>query len=426
MKKVLTIAILLLLVFSPIAIGSFGGNWKSTLTLEPASGPQTSSITAFSSKLQLNYASPGLSFSSTSTFNLDNFTRQAFELGLEPGLLDIDSTISFYPPDNRLDYWSFTGDIVIAGLGIKDTFLLEYVDAISGYGAGNKLELSGEISEDVTVKVSNYFGMEEDLVEQEGWQQGSGYDISIYGPNGERVSMLEYESTTAEIVGQQFDCCKFDLTTQFSADDGFDYASFDFQINNENLPLSFDTRMTFTPDKKHVSLTPQIDLGWNCLSVYTGFKPETIDGSNNKIEEFQIKGFGLDRMEIGDVYISSLTALGDGVLWKSKTAGSDIYLRAGDYVLDPNPIEEVFYKKVQYAYVKESFSSILSLGTTNVMDFGVDFYGKNDTNGNLFDIGLVTGELEHSFTKQFSLGFGISVFPDSGVNRIDLIVDYSF
>mgnify|MGYP006896947339 CR=1 FL=1 len=426
MKKVLIITVLLTLTFSPIALGSFGGNWKSTLTLEPANGPQTSSITGFSSKLQLNYASSGLSFSSTSTFNLDNFTRQAFELGLEPGLLDVDSTISFDPPDNRLDYWSFTGDMVIAGLGIKNTFLLEYMDDISGYGAGNKLELSGEISEDVTVKISNYFGMEEDLVEQEGWQQGSGYDISTYGPNGESVSMLEYESTTAEIVGQQFDCCKFDLTSQFSADDGFDYASFDFQINNEDLPLLLDTRMTFTPDKKRVSLTPQFDISWNCLSVYTGFKPGTIDGSNNKIEEFQIKGFGLNRTKIGEVYVSSLMALGDGVLWKSKTAGSDIYLRAGDYVLDPDPIQEVFYKEVRYAYDKESFSSILSLETSNVVDFGIDFYGKKDTNGNLFNIGLVTGELEHSFTRQFSLGLGTSVYPNAGVNRIDLIVDYSF
>lgn len=422
MKKILAVTVLFLLCFSFFAFGSISGNWKYTITF----APQTNSISAFSSRLNLNYSTGGVDFSSTSLFGLNDYTRQSFEVGMNPGLLELDSTISFYPPDQRLDYWSTTGDMVVAGLGIENTFLLEYVDAETGYGAGDKLVLTGELAEDVSIKISNYFGLEENLVELEGWQTGSGYDIALYGPNGERVSMLEYERTEVEIVGQKLGCCKFDFTSHMSAEEGFEFALFDFLIENETIPLSFDTRTTFTPDRKHLSLTPQLDLDWTCFSVYSSFVPETITSSNSEIQGFEIEGFGLNSMQVGDLTISSLTALGDGVLWKSKAAGSDIYLHAGDYVLDPDPIQRVFYKKVEYGYNKVPFDSIFSIEMSNDLYLGIDFYTRRAEDGNLFDIGLVTGEAEYSLSRQFTLGFGTSLLPDTGLDRIDLMFDYSF
>ena len=425
-KKVLAITVLLLLSFSFLAFGSFSGNWKSTLSLAPESGPQTASISGFSSRLYFNYASSGLSFSGTSTFDIDSFTRQGFELGLDPGLIDLNSKVSFYPPETRLDYWSLTGDMVIAGLGINNMLLVEYVDELTGFGAGDRLEFTGNLSEEVSIRITNYFGLEEDLVEKEGWQEGSGYDIALFGPNGSQVSMLEYETTEVEIVGQQFDCCKFDLLSEFSSDDGFDYALFDFLIKNENFPLSFDSRMTFTPDEKHVSLAPQLDLGWSCFSVYTSFVPETLDTSESQLDGFKVEGFGINKIKIGNVTISSLTALGDGVLWKSKAAGSDIYLRAGDYVLEPDPVEVVYYKPVQYGYSEVAFNSVFSIEASQGIDLGLDFYTKDDNTGQLFDLGLVTGDASYSFGRQFSMGLGTSIIPGTGIDRIDIVMDYSF
>ncbi|MBS3787726.1 hypothetical protein KGY79_05955 [Candidatus Bipolaricaulota bacterium] len=426
MKRIANITFLLLLSFSFLAFGSFSGNWKSTLSLSPQLDPQTASISAFSSQLYFNYAADGISVSSTSTFDLNTFSRQSFGLGLEPGLLDLNSTISFYAPESRLDYWKITGDTVIAGLGITNVFLVEYMDEVSGYGAGNKLVLSGDLSDGVTAEITSYFGLEEDLVEQEGWQEGSGYDIAVFGPNGEKVSMLEYETTEVEIVGQQLDCCKFDLLSQFSADDGFNYALFNFLIKNDNFPLSFDTGITFTSEKKHVSLTPQLNIGWSCFSLYTGFIPPTVDTSTSKLKGFKVKGFGINSIKIGNVKISSLTALGDGVLWKNKAAGSDIYLRAEDYVLEPDPIEEVYYKEVTYGYDKVAFNSVFSIEASQGIDLGIDFYSEGAKGGKLFDLGLVTGEAEYTFSRQFSIGFGTSLFPGQGIDRIDLVMDYSF
>jgi len=376
-----------------------------SITLTPQT--QTNPIAAFTSMLKVDYSASGVGCTSTSRFTKDGYYSQSFGIGCSLGAFDIDSTLAFVPLPARLDYWLTRTSTVLAGTYLCNTFLLEYVSAAQGFGAGMELLLSTELHGGVTVEVTSLFGMEENLVEDLGWQPGSGYDIIVRAD----LFQFQYESTTIELTGLALGCCEFDGTTRISREEGFEYTYFEFLVKLETWSLSFDADLKFTSEAKSISLIPSLDFDyWGCIDVYTDLIPVMLSQNNSQITGLEIEGIGISNVELGPVIFSSLIPL-KGDLYRSRTAPSDIVLRARDYVLDPDPLEAIYY-------VKTDYDMVCSIETSGDFNFAVDFYFDRDGSPQLFDFALLTAEASYWLSEQLKLGFGFSTGANAGPHLI--------
>ena len=412
MKSLFLLVMVFLFSFQVAASGSWSGSWMSSITLTPQT--QTNPIIAFTSMLKVDYSLAGVGCTSTSSFTKDGYYSQSFGIGCSLGTFDIDSILAFVGSSPRLDYWLTRTRTVMASVYLSNTFLLEYVSDSKGFGTGMELFLSGVMPGGVTVEVTSLFGMEENLVEVLGWQAGSGYDIV------ERAGLhhLQYESTTIELTGLTLGCCEFDGTTKISREESFQYTHFEFLVKLETWALSFDVDLKFTSQAKSISLTPSLDLGWACFDVYLDVTPVALSKGDSQLTGLEIEGIGISNVELGPVIFSSLIAL-KGDLYKSKTAPGDIGLRAGDYVLDPDPLDLVYYNKTNY-------DAVCSIEKSGDLSFGLDVYFDTNGSSQLFGLALFTGEVKYWLCEQFKLATGISIKPETGLDQIDLSLSLYF
>lgn len=395
--------------------------------LELDAAEEGSDFLGYDVTLNLQYSLAETTFESTSTFQ-DEFTRffdtqsgfsqQLFEMRSRLSIFDFDSTLSFYPPENRMEYWLTETSLTFAGATVQSTFLLEYtlgfdipgggfVDYPAEYGAGLELSLSGDIPGGGSVDISSRFGMEEDEEEILGLERGSGYDIAQEGPGGKwayGTSSLHYVSTTVDFYDLGFGCCQFDTTTTFSRENGFESTTVDFTMDLKPWPLSLETELAFSAQTKSVTLDPYIAVSGDCFDVY-------LDLVNTDVHEYRmaVEGFGLEGVKVGPVTFSTITALGDN-LYKDSGV-DDIKLGASDYVIAPD--ETTGYELTGYDEILSFRTKKGGNGSYPAYTIGADIYFNMDESDALFDTAQFTGHGTYSPDPQFEMGMGIAVEPDA-------------
>lgn len=418
-KGGLLLAVLFLITFGTAATAAVSGSWNSKITLAPSVDADTNPITGLSSNLKFDFFSTQGDITSSSVFNKDDgYYSQSFGADWRMGTLDIDSTLAFLPAVTRMDYWLTKAGTVMAGAYISTTLLVEYEAKEEVFGTGMEFVVSGETPTGMAIEVTTMFGMEESIVETLGWQIGSGYDIVLTGRENSPCQLL-YSDTTIELSGLTLGCCKLDATTKLSGEEGFEYILFEFLIALEDSPLSFDVDLQFALQDKTITLTPSLGLGTACFDIYLDPMPVKLDRDHNRITGLEIEGIGIMDVDLSSsVTFSSLTAL-KGKLWRPYTASDHISLRARDYVLDPDPLDKIYYTETDY-------DEIISIEHSDELSFGFDFYFDIADSDQLFDIALFTGEFKYRLCDQFTLGSGISIQPESGPDRFTVSFGFYF
>jgi hypothetical protein len=418
-KGGLLLAVLFLIIFGTLATAAVSGSWNSKITLAPTVDAETNPITGLSSTLKFDFFSTKGNITSSSVFNKDDgYYSQSFGVDWRMGTLDIDSTLAFLPAVPRMDYWLTKTGAVMAGAYISTTLLVEYEAKEEVFGTGMEFVVSGETPTGMAIEVTTMFGMEEDLVEILGWQIGSGYDIVLTGRENSPCQLC-YTDTTIEVSGLTVGCCKLDATAKLNGEEGFEYILFEFLLALEDLSLTFDVDLQYALQDKTITLTPSLGLGTACLDIYLDPIPLELDRDDNQITGLELKGVGIMDVDLGSsVTFSSLTAL-KGHLWHSKTATSNIPLRARDYILEPDPLDKVYYTETPY-------DEVISIECNDGLSFGFDFYFNMAESDKFFDVSLFTGEFKYRLCDQFTLGSGISVDPESGPGRFTVSFGFYF
>ncbi len=403
------------------------GNWSTDFLIYHANDP--SANFDLNSSLSFSYSLDGFDLTSLSRFtNPDStpgtFHRQNFGLNTRIGILALNSKVVFYPKEGRMDYWLNEASATFAGITITNKFLLQHTILSStprptyGYGAGTELIISGKTSEGLSVEVSGRFGMEESVLEQEGIEEGSGYDIVTDGgrfpnliPFAYPPSQLQFVSSTIELSDLSLGCCTFDSTTWISREKGFEYTELDFYIDSENMPVSIDTEIQFAPKKKKGSIDPQLITEDECFDLYLDFSEKDSSSSYN----LALKGFGLHIDQ--PLTISNITSL-KGNLYKRKGA-DDITLRASDYVIDP-VTPAYFDGPLNFDQV---FSLVFHPG--NLAQLYLDVYFNMTESDQLFDLQKLTGQAKYTVSEQLQVGTGIAITPEEDITFM-LEMDVSF
>ncbi|MFP3953942.1 MAG: hypothetical protein ACLFVS_07450, partial [Candidatus Acetothermia bacterium] len=233
----------------------------------------------------------------------------------------------------------------------------------------------------------------------------TGYNIlTKHDPDDEDdtygASSMQYVQSIITLENLSLGCCDFTSETMFSEAKGFEYTAFDFTIESSSWPLTLDGELMFTAQTKSVHLEPSIDVGWACFDVYTGFANDLSNNSdpNSTLSSFEVRGFAITGVELGHVEFSSYTALGDHHL-ASMTEGA--VLSYYDELIRIEKLEEY------------------------PLDFTLDTF-FDMSNGGLFDLALFDGSMEYELDDEFTVGTGISVYPDAGLDSFDITFDYSF
>lgn len=456
-KKFVALTMVLVLVAGVGALAAddedrpFYGTWENTLTLDPNQEADYNADNPFrlDSTLEATYTAGGLTFTGEAVFDYD--TREGDELpeesgltdvefGMETsvGLLDLTSTVNFNVQTPGLNYWVNQATLTLGGVSITDTFVLQdtKAGADEGFGAGMDLAFSGETPGGVSVTVNNYFGMEPVMDIDGGiwgafYPQGlisgttfdyntlpyaSGYHIMTdhdldgdgdgrYGP-----SSMQYVATMLTLDNLSLACCDFSSETLFSEANGFEYTEFAFTIESESLPISLDGWLTFTAQTKSLYLEPSITTDWACFTVYSGLitgegTEDNVLAANSENESvihgFEIRGFGLTGVELGHVEFSAYAALG----------GNDLYDMTQDLTF----------------YPYGSYNELIRIEKLEKypLDFTLDTY-FDMSNGGLFDLALFVGDMEYELDDEFTIGTGLEVEPDGGLQEFSFTFDYSF
>ncbi|MBS3813208.1 hypothetical protein KGY64_05215, partial [Candidatus Bipolaricaulota bacterium] len=131
-----------------------------------------------------------------------------------------------------------------------------------------------------------------------------------------------------------------------------------------------------------------------------------------------IKGFGITGINLGNVHLSSLTALHEN-LFRLSTE-KDIDLHASDYVLSPDPVYSGLYVETDY----DEVTSIVANFEEVPIDLAADVYFYLN-HPEYFGFGLFTGTARYEISDQFSLGAGVEVGSDA-LKQVRFGFDYYF
>jgi len=433
----------------------------------------------FNSDLSLTYESGGLTYevdvaldynpagmpsgdypgSSTSPpyWQSNGLTDMEFGVSTSVGLLDLSSTVNFDPVDKDLDYWKSSASLTLGGVSITDTFVLQPVMQTNSYtavwedpatepdgysaatgssapweasdtlGAGMNLMFSGETPGGVSVTVENLFGMEKvmdtgtgytsfftknGLVSDIAFGLGSipyttGYNIlTTHEPGGEEVygaSSMQYVMSILTLENMSLGCCDFSSETVFSEAKGFNYTKFDFTIESTSLPISLDATLKFTEQTKSIHLVPSITTDWACFTVYSGLTPDALTNNSTNvsvIDGFEIRGFAITDVELGHVKVSSYTALGGNTL--NDMVDAYMFTAGYDELIRIEKLEEY------------------------PLDFTLDTYFNMSASSGIFDLAEFDGTMEYKIDDEFTIGTGVVVEPNGGLQSFDFTFDYSF
>ena len=371
---------------------SKGETLTGSLTNELTLTPQTPTINAFTSELNVDYSFDGLMFSSVSTFNKTSFEEQKFEVTGSINLFDFGSELTFDPTStDTFESWRGDFSVTSGGLYLTDELLLKNLD--DGYGSGMELSFGGEMNGNGSIDVTSYFGMDE--------------DENITGK-----SELGYELTKVQVSGIEFgDCCTLDNTTYIGQKDAFDpdtvafKSTFETTINHPTWPLSLDTDVEFTPQTKSVTLEPELDTTWSCFEVFTELETQS---SGSKLTSIKLKGFGMSDLELGPVSLTGYTALND---------------------YNVNDLDDDFIGEYDYVTSSKSVTldEVLRIETTNHLDLTMDTYfdmsGSTDA---ALDLALFHGTATYEMSDQFDIGSQMYLVTDSGLDKLEVSFDYYF
>ncbi|MBS3789274.1 hypothetical protein KGY79_13905, partial [Candidatus Bipolaricaulota bacterium] len=377
------------LAFAKSEEAGLTGNWSTDLYLYP--GISGSDIFDIDTTISLTYNYAGIELTSLTEFSdrypqYDFYRRQNFGLGTRIGILELNSDVVFTPEEQRLKYWLSRATTTFAGFTITQNFLVEYLElpelftglAVSpgpGYGAGVELVINGKTPEGLAVEVSSRFGMEESWKEQQGIEAGSGYDIITYGAEGPYTyspSDLQYVSSTLEVSNFSLGCCEYDITTWFSREKGFEYSQFEFFFESENSPISIGTDLIFYPDKKTVSIDPDLKIDGKCFDLYMDFREK----DSSSTYDLQFNGFGVQGVEVGKTLtLSSITTFRKG-LYKN-VGTNDINLSASDYIVEPLTFISPHYNISSFYEGPLNYDQVFSITSADrngLSTLGLDFY----------------------------------------------------
>ncbi len=423
-------ALLLFTFHSPDALGNeLTGSWQNDLYMSP----QSSSISAYESTLDVKYSVGGVNLASESVYTRDKFYSQKFGLDYRLGILDVGSTLSLDPSDSSLKYWLNEGKFSLAGIRFDTKLLLEYMESRDDYGSGVEFGVSGNLGDGVGIEIKTHFGMEVDEAEALGLEEGSGFDIVTRGiqTNSYGPSQLQYVDTEIDVTGLSLGCCTVDMSTDLSEELGFDNTELEFQIGGDESPVIFDVDLEFKTQTdsitKTVELDPSLRTDWGCFDVFTSLStPDAenlLTGSTSTIDAINIDGYGISNVTLGYVTFSSITALNGNLYRPHNTYNID--LRATDYLIEPPQKFAFLFKETDYdeivSLVKSSEGSNLSLG----VDFYFDMDADEVDRVSMFNVALVTGEADFQVSDQFSLGAGVAIKPVS-VETMRLSFNYYF
>ncbi len=382
-KKFLALTMVLVLAAGFAAVAAehednraLTGSWNNTITLKPV---QTNSFDAFDSTLKVTYNSGGITYSSTSTFDLDGYTSQEFGVSTSVGLLGLESTMDFDPTAPALNYWKNTANLTLGGVSITDMFLLQ------NNGAGMMLGFEGETPGGVSVTVDNLFGLKEND------DADSGYDI--YAGSG-----FDYWSTVINLENLTLGCCDFSNETKFveGEEEGapmFKYSEFSIDaFEASSLPLSLTADIKFTSSMKTVTLDPGITTDWGCFDVWA-----VLDSTDSTYDGIDINGFALTGVNLGHVDFSYYSALD------------------GNYVSHWDGVSKDYAELMRIDKHEEL-----------PLDFTLDTYLETDGSGGLFDLALFDASASYALDDEFTLGSGLEVKPGSGLSELSFSLDYSW
>ena len=399
---VLLTGVLLLSLFAPAKAAPISGSWASTITITYA---PTFTI-SLGSIVAINGSFSGIAYRNTTVFNKDGLYSSAARANWTWWVLNFDTSLGLLGSVPRMDYWMFKTSTVLAGVSLNSIFLLEYESTSKKYGLGWQFMMGKDFGNGVSLEITNQFGLEENIAEELGWQLGSGYDItSRPEPNG-----LCYSTTWIEISGVSFCNSNADITAKFTGENGFDYlwATSDFQL--DPWPLGFKVDLQFQLQTKSLRLRPYLRTKAGCVEFYLRVLPWQLTPGSSDITGIKVEGLKFTAKELTPFTFSVLEAF-NGRLYRRRGAATDIELRAWDYVLSPDPLEQLYYVATPYQGVctleKRDEDSIIS----------VDFYFEGRT-GYLFDLALVTPEAQFRCCNSINLRTGLAIGSDANLSAI--------
>ena len=396
------------------------GSWKNDLFLNLDDSDE---LLEYSSALSFDYELTSFTIGSLTRFSntqdLTGLAEQRFEIDGRLGLFNTSSDVVFDTDETRLDYWLTETSFTFGGATLQGTFLLEYVaipeyfPAFPGkFGAGAEIALLAAGDNGIDVDIRNRFGLKVSEAEVLGVTSGSGFDIDLrqFDSQGNPLSTKEalrsinnfhYVNTVAEIDGPSLGCCTFNTETKFSRDEGLEYVLLEFPIELTEFPLTIDTDLRFSPQTKSVIIDPELDVSFDCFTVYMDMLQ---DGSTETSYKPEIEGFELRQIALGPIQVSSITSL-KGNLYRNYGT-SNLKLRSYDYLIDPDkPLN----------YIPTPFDEVVSLETHTPqdegypsLDLGMDFYFDMSGSENLFDLSFVTMNAKTGLTSNLDIGTGVS------------------
>ncbi|MFP4202066.1 MAG: hypothetical protein ACLFSX_03855, partial [Candidatus Acetothermia bacterium] len=285
------------------------------------------------------------------------------------------------------------------------------------YGAGLQLAVSGMKVSGVSLELKTRLGMVPNPGEMVGDDPGSGYDVFNSGGRYDG-----YTGSDVEINEIDFGGISLDTTSSFSAEDGYEETEVEFSLEEESLDFELDGTMTYSPDEKTLSLEPSLDLEWACFDVYTEIKPGELTEEKNEITGLNLKGYGMDELQIGDVKVSFLETIGDTKLQR-QSGEADWRLRASDYELSSE--SQFSYEARSFVYNETDYDGVLSLeGGGGNLEVAVDTYWEDEETG-FFGISEVTGEGSYRISESFELTNGL-VLGSDGLEGLIVNTVYSW
>lgn len=286
---------------------------------------------------------------------------------------NVDMGVGFLAFIPRMDYFKLTADTMFAGTYIENTFLLEYEAVSRTYGFGLEVIVERDLTREVTLRMTNRFGLEESIVEEMGWQFGSGYDI-IPRPN---PASLVYSTTELELSGISLCDSELTLKGKFDKESGFESLGFLWEFKPGFCCVEFKVEGELNLHGKSFALRPVFrGNGTGCVEIYVKATPP--DGPD--VTGLSLYGIGL-KCRLGGFVIAVKEAF-HGVLYQRKGPFTDLDLRAWDYVVEPDR-DEMFY------YLSTRYTQIWTIEYQDVeYRFAVDFYFSDL--GALFDLYLIT------------------------------------
>ena len=391
---VLLTGVALLLLFAPAEAAPISGSWASTMTLTYAPNLKIS----LESVAAINGSFSGIAYRNTIVFNQNGLYSYTTGANWAWWVLNFDTGLGLLGSVPRMDYWMFKTSTMLAGVSLDSMLLLEYESVSKKYGLGWQFIMGRDFRNGISLEITNQFGLEENIAEALGWEFGSGYDIV---PRSKPAGLC-YSTTLIEITGLSFCNSNAEITSKFSGKNGFDYFGLNWDFQLDRWPLGLKVDLQFQLQTKSLRLRPYLRTKAGCVELYLRVLPWQLVPGSSEITGLGVEGLKFTSRKSSPFTFSVLEAF-DGHLYRRRGAATDIELRAGDYVVSLNPLEQIYYVATPYQGVctleKRDVNSVIA----------VDFYFEKGT-GYLFDLALVTPEASFHY-GDLSFRVGLAVGP---------------